>query len=293
LTDHLGSVRDVVDDSGTVLNHVVYDAFGGVTSQTDESVVFRYGYTARELDAESGLQYNRARYLDSFTGKFISEDPISFQAGDSNLYRYVENNPIVNTDPSGLVGSGVVIVSERKITTRVNTRQGPTFYDAKNLYSLVLIEPIVTITLDVTSAIIRYSPQPPQETNPPNPYGGKRSGDDSGHIIPNLLGGRNVKNNVFSENRRLNQGRHRAFDQSVLEALRRQQLRVTTQNLLESTSLCSFPPRPDVELDYTVSLKYDKNSPSYSVEYPLRPTEFSIDALITGIPPLRTVFSNN
>ena len=55
--DHLGSVRDVVDDSGTVLNHVVYDAFGGVTSQTDESVVFRYGYTAREFDAESGLQY--------------------------------------------------------------------------------------------------------------------------------------------------------------------------------------------------------------------------------------------
>jgi RHS repeat-associated protein len=103
LTDHLGSVRDVVDDSGTVLNHIVYDAFGGVTSQTDESVVFRYGYTARELDAESGLQYNRARYLDSFTGKFISEDPISFQAGDSNLYRYVFNSPLNGTDPSGEV----------------------------------------------------------------------------------------------------------------------------------------------------------------------------------------------
>jgi len=102
LTDHLGSVRDVVDDSGTVLNHIVYDAFGGVTSQTDESVVFRYGYTAREFDAESGLQYNRARYLDSFTGKFISEDPISFQAGDPNLYRYVFNSPLNGTDPSGL-----------------------------------------------------------------------------------------------------------------------------------------------------------------------------------------------
>jgi RHS repeat-associated protein len=101
LTDHLGSVRDVVDDSGTVLNHVVYDAFGGVTSQTDESVVFRYGYTARELDAESGLQYNRARYLDTFTGKFISEDPISFQGGDSNLYRYVFNSPTNFLDPSG------------------------------------------------------------------------------------------------------------------------------------------------------------------------------------------------
>lgn len=41
LTDHLGSVRDLVDNSGTVLNHIVYDAFGGVTSQTNASVVFR------------------------------------------------------------------------------------------------------------------------------------------------------------------------------------------------------------------------------------------------------------
>jgi len=65
--------------------------------------VCSYGYTARELDAESGLQYNRARYLDSFTGKFISEDPISFQGGDSNLYRYVFNSPIRYNDPSGLL----------------------------------------------------------------------------------------------------------------------------------------------------------------------------------------------
>jgi RHS repeat-associated protein len=101
LTDHLGSVRDVVDNSGTVQNHIVYDAFGGVTNQTNDSVVFRYGYTARELDAESGLQYNRARYLDSFTGKFISEDPISFQGGDSNLYRYVFNSPTNFIDSSG------------------------------------------------------------------------------------------------------------------------------------------------------------------------------------------------
>jgi RHS repeat-associated protein len=55
------------------------------------------------LDAESGLQYNRARYLDSFTGKFISEDPISFQGGDSNLYRYVANNSLNSVDPSGLI----------------------------------------------------------------------------------------------------------------------------------------------------------------------------------------------
>jgi RHS repeat-associated protein len=101
LTDHLGSVRDVVDNSGVVQNHVIYDAFGGVTSQSNSSVVFRYGYTARELDAESGLQYNRARYLDSFNGRFISEDPISFAGGDANLYRYVGNSSLNLTDPTG------------------------------------------------------------------------------------------------------------------------------------------------------------------------------------------------
>jgi RHS repeat-associated protein len=116
LTDHLGSVRDVVDDSGTVLNHFVYDAFGGVTSQTDESVVFRYGYTARELDAESGLQYNRARYLDSFTGKFISQDPISFQGGDSNLYRYVFNSPLNGTDPTGHLVVANYSISRQALT---------------------------------------------------------------------------------------------------------------------------------------------------------------------------------
>jgi RHS repeat-associated protein len=102
LTDHLGSVRDVVDSSGTVQNHIVYDSFGNITSQSNSSVIFRFGYTAREFDAESGLQYNRARYLDTFTGRFISEDKIGFGGEDLNLYRYVENSPIIFIDPTGL-----------------------------------------------------------------------------------------------------------------------------------------------------------------------------------------------
>jgi hypothetical protein len=35
LTDHLGSVRDVVDNSDTVQNHIVYDAFGNIISQSN------------------------------------------------------------------------------------------------------------------------------------------------------------------------------------------------------------------------------------------------------------------
>jgi RHS repeat-associated protein len=60
------------------------------------------GYTGRELDAETGLYYYRARYYDAQTGQFIGQDPLSFGAGDSNLYRYVANNATNLTDPSGL-----------------------------------------------------------------------------------------------------------------------------------------------------------------------------------------------
>jgi hypothetical protein len=35
-------------------------------------------------------------------GRFISEDPIGFDGGDTNLYRYVDNSPLNATDPSGL-----------------------------------------------------------------------------------------------------------------------------------------------------------------------------------------------
>jgi len=159
LTDHLGSVRDVVDDSGTVLNHIVYDAFGGVTSQTDESVVFRYGYTARELDAESGLQYNRARYLDSFTGKFISEDPISFQGGDSNLYRYVYNSSTNFIDPSGNIPIAFLApVAVKALTTIVG---GVSF--------LLSLQPSQNQQNSVSPFIDKPEPPDPRPFTFPNP----------------------------------------------------------------------------------------------------------------------------
>jgi RHS repeat-associated protein len=101
LVDHLGSVRDVVDNSGTVRNHISYDSFGNITAQTDSSVVFRYGYTGREFDKESGQYYYRSRYFDPTVGKFISEDLIGFGGGDSNLNRYVRNRPTGLTDSRG------------------------------------------------------------------------------------------------------------------------------------------------------------------------------------------------
>lgn len=113
LADRQGSVVDLVDQNGAVLNHFAYDSFGQRTQTT--GVEFRFGYTGRELDAETGLYYYRARYYDPMVGRFVSEDPIGFGAGDPNLYRYVGNNATNFTDPSGLLwanlGAGLLNVA--------------------------------------------------------------------------------------------------------------------------------------------------------------------------------------
>jgi RHS repeat-associated protein len=50
----------------------------------------------------TGLYYDHARYYNPQTGSWMSQDPLGFDAGDSNLYRYVNNAPTNGTDPSGL-----------------------------------------------------------------------------------------------------------------------------------------------------------------------------------------------
>lgn len=107
LSDNLGSIRDVasynpVTDTTTIVNHLAYDAFGNVTSESNTAIDLLFAYTGRERDEESALQYNRARYYDTGTGQWISQDPLGFDAGDENLYRYVGNTVLVFSDPSGL-----------------------------------------------------------------------------------------------------------------------------------------------------------------------------------------------
>ncbi len=108
LTDHLGTIRDLVDDEGALVNHLVYDSFGQVIIETDPNIDTRYLFTGREWDEEIGLYYYRARYYDAEIGRFIGEDPISFAGGDANLYRYVGNSPLNATDPTGMIDENLL-----------------------------------------------------------------------------------------------------------------------------------------------------------------------------------------
>jgi RHS repeat-associated protein len=89
-----------------VLDTITYDPFGGVASESGPSYGDRYKYTGREYDSTSQLQYSRARYYDGSTGRWLSEDPLGFSAGDVNLYRYVWNAPTGYIDPMGTEGGG-------------------------------------------------------------------------------------------------------------------------------------------------------------------------------------------
>ena len=51
------------------------------------------------------LYYYRARYYDPNTQRFLSLDPIEFESGDYNFYRYVGNDPVNLVDPSGLTAN--------------------------------------------------------------------------------------------------------------------------------------------------------------------------------------------
>jgi len=110
LADHLHSNRDWaeyddVTDTTSITTHVVIDTYGNIneTASTGEgSAVSRYLYTSQEYEGETDLHYYDARWYDPRVGKFISEDPIGFKAGDANLTRYVFNLSNIAIDPQGL-----------------------------------------------------------------------------------------------------------------------------------------------------------------------------------------------
>ena len=95
-------IRLVTGAAGVVLGRQSFDAYGASRSQSGTQLPF--GFTGEQTDAESGLVYLRARYLDPSTGRFLTADSFGGMASNPqslNRYGYAEGNPIENTDPSG------------------------------------------------------------------------------------------------------------------------------------------------------------------------------------------------
>ena len=107
LTDHVGTIRDVVKWNATtgefeIANHRVYSSFGELESETNSSVDLAFGFTSQWLDEATGLAHHLNRWFDTGLGKWLSDDPMGFAAGDANVQRYVGNRPLTYVDPTGL-----------------------------------------------------------------------------------------------------------------------------------------------------------------------------------------------
>ena len=103
ISDHLGSVRQVIDtQTGEIAQQLDYDAWGRVIE--DSRPGFQpFGFAGGLHDPDTQLTRFGARDYDAETGRWTAKDPILFDGGDSNLYGYVLQDPVNGIDPSGLI----------------------------------------------------------------------------------------------------------------------------------------------------------------------------------------------
>ena len=105
--DIIGSTYTVTDENGNIVESYLYDPYGAVSMfdgsgnlLTESAIQNPYLFTGRRYDAESGLYYYRARYLNPALGRFMSRDPKGY-ADSLNLYQYALLNPLRFLDPRG------------------------------------------------------------------------------------------------------------------------------------------------------------------------------------------------
>ncbi len=91
------------DSSGDVRERFCYDAFGNVNGLASD---WNRTFTGQVFDSETGLMLYRNRFYSPTLGRFLQRDPIGYDAGDLNVYRYVGNSPTIFMDEMGLQQRG-------------------------------------------------------------------------------------------------------------------------------------------------------------------------------------------
>src|SRR5260370_26906532 len=100
----LGSTGTITDQAGNWVEGELYNPWGQRWATYSTSYDERFA-GMQERDAESGLDPTPFRMLTSQYGRWLSPDPVRgcvMNPPGLNLYAYVKNNPLNETDPSGL-----------------------------------------------------------------------------------------------------------------------------------------------------------------------------------------------
>ena len=112
ITDHLGTIHALADDTGTIVESYRFDAWGNILgvfngsgSPLTSGLGNRFLFQGREYSWATGLYNFRARWYDPVTGRWLSKDPIGLNGG-LNQYGAFGNNPVNFRDPLGLCAEG-------------------------------------------------------------------------------------------------------------------------------------------------------------------------------------------
>ena len=169
--DGLGSVRSITNEQGLIHETYDYDAYGNLIgfakynattnaleAQNLADPAFSYAnlgseylFTGEQWDADLGMVFLRARYMNTGTGRFHSMDTYEGRNGEPltlHKYLYAHGNPVMFLDPSGntislillsvqnfilnnfvrITASAPVIATSLKLFGKINLVQVTRFY---------------------------------------------------------------------------------------------------------------------------------------------------------------------
>jgi RHS repeat-associated protein len=111
------NVTAVVNGSGAVVERYAYDPYGRFTDRSGQmagvlapdwswrgssSYGWVYLHQGGRYDGAAGLYDFRHREDSPTLGRWVSQDPLGFAAGGTNLYSYLNDGPVNRFDPDGL-----------------------------------------------------------------------------------------------------------------------------------------------------------------------------------------------
>jgi len=104
-TDALGSVYAATDSTGVVVHRYDFDVYGKRADLGGSAAAIDVGYTGRRHDP-NGLINNGRRERNPLLATWMSADPIGM-VGGPNAYSYVGANPVMFTDPTGMIRDSI------------------------------------------------------------------------------------------------------------------------------------------------------------------------------------------
>ncbi|MEZ6059150.1 MAG: RHS repeat-associated core domain-containing protein [Planctomycetaceae bacterium] len=106
--DLTGNTQLLTDGSAAVSDTYQFLPFGEIASRTG-STANPFTFNARDGITETGIAdtYSmRNRNYSAELGRFLESDPIKYQSGETNHYRFAANDPVTKNDPTGLLLEG-------------------------------------------------------------------------------------------------------------------------------------------------------------------------------------------